>query len=100
MGRIVVEDQMLLKSDGKEDALELHGDTIGHGSDGDPCVTAATDSMAEAAMWVYLPLEDAVAEIIDNKDDVPVDEMAARIRAAIERGIEKGREIRRKDGRE
>ena len=95
--RDFVEDSMLLRTDGEEDELLLSGDLVGGSV---PCVTAATDSMAEEAKWVYLPLEDAVCEIIDNRDHLSVDELAALIRAAVERGIERGSEARRKDGRE
>jgi hypothetical protein len=95
--RTLIEDTMLLRTDGESDELCLTGDMVGGDT---PCVTAATDSMAEEAKWVYLPLEDAVADIIDNRDHLSVDEWAALIRDAIERGIKKGREIRRKDGRE
>jgi hypothetical protein len=95
--RTQIEDTMLLRTDGDEfDELCLTGDMVGGDT---PCVTAATDSMAEEAQWVYLPLEDAVADIIDNRDHISVDEWAALIRAAVERGIARGREIRRKDGR-
>lgn len=96
MGRSMIEDTMLLRTDADNDQLTLSGDTVGFD---EPCVTAATDAMADLSTWVYLPLEDAVAEIIDNKDGVPVDEMADRIRAAVERGVEKGRAKREKEGR-
>lgn len=94
--RTMIEDTMLLRTDGEFDELYLNGDIVGGNT---PCVTAATDSMTEEATWVYIPLEDAVADIIDNRDHLSVDEWAALIRDAIERGIQKGREIRRKDGR-
>lgn len=94
--RTMIEDTMLLRTDGEFDELYLNGDIVGGNT---PCVTAATDSMAEEATWVYIPLEDAVADIIDNRDHLSVDEWAALIRDAIERGIQKGREIRAKDGR-
>ena len=100
MGRTVIEDRMLLKTDGADDELVIYGSMTGKDFCGDPCVIAATDSMGEAATFVYLPLADAVAEIMDEMDALPVDEMAARIRAAVERGIARGSEIRRKDGRE
>lgn len=90
---------MLKRTDRADDELLLTGDTVGKYGAGEPCVTAATDSMAEVATWVYLTFEDAVAEIIDNKDGIPVDEMAARIRSAVERGVEKGRTKREKEGR-
>lgn len=99
MPKAMTRDRMLKRTDRADDELLLTGDTVGKDGAGEPCVTAATDSMAEAATWVYLTFEDAVAEIIDNKDGVPVDEMAARIRAAVERGIEKGRKKREEDGR-
>jgi hypothetical protein len=95
--RTLIEDTMLLRTDGEFDELYLTGDMVGGDT---PCVTAATDSMAEEARWVYLPLENAVADIIDNRDHISVDEWATLIRAAVERGIARGREIRRKDGRE
>ncbi|NBW21731.1 MAG: hypothetical protein EBR82_78615 [Caulobacteraceae bacterium] len=94
--RTLIQDTMLLRTDGEFDELYLNGDIVGGNT---PCVTAATDSMVEEATWVYIPLEDAVADIIDNRDHLSVDEWAALIRDAIERGIQKGREIRRKDGR-
>jgi hypothetical protein len=56
--------------------------------------------MSEEGTFVYLPLEDAVADIMDDMDARPIEEMAALIRAAVERGIERGSEARRKDGRE
>ncbi|NBW21739.1 MAG: hypothetical protein EBR82_78655 [Caulobacteraceae bacterium] len=96
MGRTVTKDTMMLRTDGEADELLLSGDLVGSDV---PCVTAATDSMADEAKWVYLPLEDAVAEIIDNKDDRPIDDLATLVRDAVERGIKKGRDIRNKDGR-
>ena len=99
MPKAMTRDRMLKRTDRADDELLLTGDTVGKYGAGEPCVTAATDSMAEAATWVYLTFEDAVAEVIDNKDGIPVDEMAARIRAAVERGIEKGRKARAEDGR-
>lgn len=99
MTTTMTRDRMLKRTDRAEDELLIMGDTVGKHGAGEPCVTAATDSMAKDATWVYLTLEDAVAEIIDNKDDIPVDEWAARIRAAVERGVEKGRAKREKEGR-
>ena len=99
MTKTMTRDRMLKRTDRAEDELLLTGDTVGKHGAGEPCVTAATDSMAEAATWVYLTFEDAVAEIIDNKDGVSVDEMAERIRAAVERGVEKGRAKREKERR-
>ena len=99
MGRTVIENRMLLGTDGAEDELKMYGSMTGPRFDGEPCVIAATDSMSEAATFVYLPLEDAVAEIMDEMDAKPADEMAAMIRAAVERGIEKGWKARVEDGR-
>ncbi|NBW23489.1 MAG: hypothetical protein EBR82_87665 [Caulobacteraceae bacterium] len=100
MGRTKVEDRMLLRSDEADDELKIYGSTTGTHGTGDPCVIAATDSMSEAQTFVYLPLEDAVADIMDDMDLLPIEEMAALIRAAVERGIERGSDARRKDGRE
>lgn len=99
MGRTVIEDKMLLRSDGEFDELYMYGSMTGPRFDGEPCVIAATDSMSEAATFVYLPLEQAVAEIMDEMDAKPADEMAALIRAAVERGIANGRKKREEDGR-
>jgi hypothetical protein len=55
--------------------------------------------MAADETWVYLTLEAAVAQIIDNNDGFQAEVMAKRIRDAVERGIARGTEIRRKDGR-
>lgn len=99
MGRTVIEDRMLLATDGAEDELKMYGSMTGPRFDGEPCVIAATDSMSEAATFVYLPLERAVAEIMDEMDAKPADEMAALIRAAVERGIASGRKKREEDGR-
>jgi hypothetical protein len=100
MGRKKTEDRMLLRTDGEFDELKIYGSTTGTYGSGYPCVIASTDSMAEEATFVYLPLEDAVADIMDDMDTRPMEEMAALIRAAVERGIERGSEARRKDGRE
>jgi hypothetical protein len=90
-----VKSKMLLKRCGKSaDYLMLFGDMTGPQQDGEPCVTAATDSMVDRETWVYLPLSDAVAEIIETRDDVSVEEMADRIRAAVERGVAAGAEAR------
>jgi hypothetical protein len=100
MGRKKTEDRMLPRTDGEFDELKIYGSTTGTYGSGDPCVIAATDSMSEEGTFVYLPLEDAVADIMDDMDARPIEEMAALIRAAVERGIERGSEARRKDGRE
>jgi hypothetical protein len=86
--------RLLEKMDGEDDQLVLQGSTVGDRGAGEPCVTAATDSMAESATWVYLTLEGAVAEIVETFDDVSVDDWAVRIRASVERGIERGRKAR------
>lgn len=100
MGRKKIEDRMLLRADGEFDELKIYGSTTGTRGAGDPCVIAATDSMSEEATFVYLPLEDAAADIMDDMDLIPIEEVAALIRAAVERGIELGSQARRKDGRE
>lgn len=99
MGRTVIEEKMLLRSDGEFDELKVYGSMTGPRFDGEPCVIAATDSMSEEATFVYLPLEHAVADIMDDMDAKPADEMAALIRAAVERGIASGRKKREEDGR-
>lgn len=99
MGHTAIKDKMLLATDGAEDELKMYGSMTGPRFEGEPCVIAATDSMSEAATFVYIPLERAVAEIMDEMDAKPADEMAAMIRAAVERGIEKGRAKREKEGR-
>lgn len=99
MGRAVIEDKMLLATDGAEDELKMYGSMTGPRFDGEPCVIAATESMSEAATFVYLPLERAVAEIMDEMDAKPADEMEALIRAAVERGIASGRKKREEEGR-
>jgi hypothetical protein len=91
---------MLLRTDEADDELKMYGSTTGTHGSGDPCVIASTDSMAEEATFVYLPLEDAVADIMDDMDARPIEEMAALIRTAVENGIQRGSEARRKDGRE
>ena len=100
MKRTKTEDKMLLRTDGEFDELKIYGSTIGACGTGDPCVIAATDSMSEEAIFVYLPLEDAVADIMDDMDALPIEEMAELIRDAVERGIRRGGDARRKDGRE
>lgn len=97
MGRTT--DKMMLATDGAEDELKMYGSMTGPRFQGEPCVIAATDSMAEAATFVYLPLERAVEEIMDEMDAKPAEEMAALIRAAVERGIKRGWKAREKDGR-
>ena len=99
MERKVIEAKMLLRSDGEFDELKVYGSMTGPDFTGDPCVIAATDSMGEDATFVYLPLEDIVADIMDDMDALPADEMAARVRAAVERGIAKGLKAREEDGR-
>ena len=99
MGRTVIEEKMLLRSDGEFDELKAYGSMTGPRFDGEPCVIAATDSMSEEATFVYIPLEHAVADIMDDMDAKPADEMAALIRAAVERGIANGRKKREEDGR-
>lgn len=99
MGRTVIEDKMLLRSDGEFDELKVYGSMTGPQFSGEPCVIAATDSMSEEATFVYLPLADVVADIMDDMDALPADEMAARVRAAVERGIAKGLKAREEDGR-
>lgn len=99
MGRSMIEDKMLLRSDGEFDELNVYGSMTGPQFDGEPCVIASTDSMSEEATFVYLPLEDVVADIMDEMDAKPADEMAALIRAAVERGIASGRKQREEDGR-
>lgn len=99
MGRTVIEDKMLLATDGAEDELKMYGSMTGPRFDGEPCVIASTESMGEAATFVYLPLEDAVEDIMDEMDAKPADEMEALIRAAVERGIASGRKKREEDGR-
>lgn len=99
MTRPAIKSQMLLRTDGSEDELMMYGSMTGQHFDGDPCVIASTESMGEAATFVYLPLEDAVADIMDEMDALPADEMAAIIRSAVARGIEKGRKAREEDGR-
>jgi hypothetical protein len=86
---------MLSRKSPADDGLLLMGDI----HRGKPCVTAATDSMAADETWVYFTLEAAVAQIIDNNDGFPAKVMAKRIRQAVERGIARGTEIRRKDRR-
>lgn len=100
MKRTKIGDRMLLRTDGEFDELKVYGSTTGTCGTGDPCVIAATDSMSEEATFVYLPLEDAVADIMDDMDALPIEEMAALIRDAVQRGIERGSDARRKDGRE
>ena len=100
MARTKTEDRMLLRTDGEFDELKIYGSTTGMYGTGDPCVIASTDSMAEEATFVYLTLEDAVADIMDDMDLRPIEEMAALIRAAVESGIKRGSEARVKDGRE
>ena len=100
MGRKKMEDRMLVRTDGADDELKIYGSTTGTHGTGDPCVIAATDSMSEAATFVYLPLQDVVADIMDDMDLIPIEEMAALIRTAVEKGIQRGSEARRKDGRE
>jgi hypothetical protein len=95
----VIKEKMMLRSDGEFDELKVYGSMTGPRFDGEPCVIAATDSMSEEATFVYIPLEHAVADIMDDMDAKPADEMAALIRAAVERGIEKGRKAREEDGR-
>lgn len=95
----MIEDKMLLATDGAEDELKMYGSMTGPRFDGEPCVIAATESMSEAATFVYLPLERAVAEIMDEMDAKPADEMEALIRAAVERGIASGRKKREEEGR-
>lgn len=99
MGRTVIEDKMLLRSDGELDELNVYGSMTGPQFDGEPCVIAATDSMSEEATFVYLPLADVVADIMDDMDALPADEMASRVRTAVERGIAKGLKKRKEDGR-
>lgn len=99
MGRKVIECKMLLRTDGEFDELNIYGSMTGPGFTGDPCVIAATDSMGEEATFVYLPLEDVVADIMDDMDALPADEMEARVRAAVERGVAKGLAKREKEGR-
>lgn len=99
MRRKVIENKMLLWSDGEFDELMVHGSMTGPQFDGEPCFIAATDSMSEEATFVYLPLEDVVADIIDGMDALPADEMADRVRAAVERGIANGLKAREEDGR-
>jgi hypothetical protein len=95
-----VTSKMLLKCCKSSDCLMLFGDMTGPRSRGEPCVTAATDSMVDRLTWVYLPLADAVAEIIESRDDVAVGEMADRIREAVDRGIAAGAEARGGHGRD
>ena len=95
----MIKEKMMLRSDGEFDELKVYGSMTGPRFDGEPCVIAATDSMSEEATFVYIPLEHAVADIMDDMDAKPADEMAALIRAAVERGIEKGRKAREEDGR-
>jgi hypothetical protein len=99
MTRTAIKSQMLLRTDGSQDELMMYGSMTGQHFDGDPCVIASTESMGEAATFVYLPLEDAVADIMDEMDAKPADEMEALIRAAVERGIASGRKKREEDGR-
>lgn len=93
-----VVDRLVLREDPEEDGLVLVGDVTGERGNGEPCVTASTDSMANRAKWVYLPLSAAVKEIIAEKDCVPVDDMAQRIREAVEAGIASGAAIRKAAG--
>jgi len=87
---------MLSRVSRSHDGLLLMGDVHA----GKPVVTAATDSMADdEETWVFITLEAAVAQIIDNQDGFLVKVIANRIRDAVERGIASGTKRRKKDGR-
>lgn len=98
MERTKITDVMIEEGALEHDGLRLCGDTTRDGGAGEPCVTAATDTMAESTTWVYITLERAVEHIVSNKDNLPVSELAGRIRSAVERGIESGARQRKDSG--
>ena len=72
----------------------LDGD-FGNNNDGPPCIYACHDDMTTYGLensdgrWPTASLESVIAKLFEKKDS---DEAEAAIRAAVERGIAKGRQ--------
>jgi len=71
-----------------------------------PCVTAATDSMADVApgedevpTWVYLPLETVVREIVSQHDNRTISELRKIVNDAVRKGFSAGVADRRRSKR-
>ncbi len=71
-----------------------------------PCVTAATDSMADVAhdedkvaTWVYLPLETVVRDIVSQHDNRTISELRKIVNDAVRKGFSDGVADRRRSKR-